>query len=83
MILATGYPFIEVFWTLVIFMLLAIWLYLLFVVFADLFRRHDESGWVKVLWMVFVIVTPYLGVLVYLLIEGEGMAERGARRGRA
>jgi Phospholipase_D-nuclease N-terminal len=80
MILASSYPFLEVFWTMVIFIFLAIWIYLLFVVFADIFRRHDESGWVKVLWIVFVIVTPYLGVFVYLLVENEGMAERAQRR---
>jgi Phospholipase_D-nuclease N-terminal len=79
MILASSYPFLEVFWTLVIFFFFAVWLYLLFVVFADIFRRHDESGWVKVLWIIFVIVTPYLGVLVYLLVENEGMSERAQR----
>jgi Phospholipase_D-nuclease N-terminal len=80
MILASSYPFLEVFWTLVIFFFFAVWLYLLFVVFADIFRRHDESGWVKVLWIIFVIVTPYLGVLVYLLVENEGMSERAQRQ---
>jgi uncharacterized membrane protein YozB (DUF420 family) len=80
MLLATSYPFLEVFWTLLIFIGLVIWLYLLFVVFADIFRRHDESGWAKVLWIVFVIVTPFLGVLVYLLVENAGMDERARRR---
>ena len=78
MLLATSYPFLEILWTMLIFFGLAIWLYLLFVVFADIFRRHDESGWVKVLWIVFVIVLPFIGVLVYLLVENEGMAARAA-----
>lgn len=80
MIFATSYPFLEVFWTMVIFFAFAIWIYLLFVVLADIFRRHDESGWVKVLWIVFVILTPYLGVFVYLLVENAGMAERAQRQ---
>ena len=80
MILASSYPFLEVFWTLVIFFFFVVWLYLLFIVFADIFRRHDESGWIKVLWIVFVIVTPYLGVLVYLLVENAGMSERAQRQ---
>ncbi len=80
MILASSYPFLEVLWTLLIFMGLVIWLYLLFVVFADIFRRHDESGWTKVLWIIFIIVLPFLGVFVYLIAENAGMAERSLSR---
>ena len=80
MILATDYPLLEVFWTILIFVGFAIWIYLLFVVFADIFRRHDKSGLVKVLWIVFVIVTPYLGVLIYLLVENDGMDKRAQQR---
>jgi hypothetical protein len=80
MILATSYPLLEIFWTILIFFGFAIWIYLLFVVFSDIFRRHDESGWVKVLWIVFCIVTPYLGVLVYLLVENDGMGKRAQQR---
>ncbi len=80
MILATSYPFLEVLWTILIFMGLVIWLYLLFVVFADIFRRHDESGWTKVLWIIFIIVLPFLGVFVYLIAENTGMAERSLSR---
>ncbi len=80
MILATSYPFLEVLWTMLIFFALVVWLYLLFVVFSDIFRRHDESGWVKVLWIVFIIVLPYLGVFIYLLVENAGMAERAPER---
>ena len=74
--LATSYPFLEVLWTMLIFFGLVIWLYLLFVVFSDIFRRHDESGWVKVLWIVFVIVLPFAGVLIYLIVESSGMDAR-------
>ncbi len=80
MILASSYPFLEVLWTLFIFMGLVIWLYLLFVVFADIFRRRDESGWTKVLWIIFIIVLPFFGVFVYLIAENAGMAERSLSR---
>ena len=80
MLLATSYPFLEVVWTLLIFMGIVIWLYLLFMVFADIFRRHDESGWTKVLWIIFIIVLPFLGVFVYLIAENGGMAERSLSR---
>ncbi|HME05333.1 MAG TPA: PLDc N-terminal domain-containing protein [Solirubrobacteraceae bacterium] len=80
MILATSYPFLEVLWTMLIFIGLVIWLYLLFVVFADIFRRHDESGWTKVLWIIFIVVLPFIGVFVYLIVENAGMAERSPSR---
>jgi len=80
MLLATSYPFLEVLWTMLIFMALVIWFYLLIVVFADIFRRHDESGWVKVLWIIFIVVLPYFGVFVYLIAENAGMSERALER---
>jgi hypothetical protein len=52
----------------------------LFVVFADIFRRPDESGWTKVLWIIFIIVLPFFGVFVYLIAENDGMAERSLSR---
>jgi thiol:disulfide interchange protein len=61
------------------FFLVFIWIWLLITVFADIFRRHDISGWVKTLWVIFVIVLPYLGVFVYLISQGHGMAERNVR----
>lgn len=57
-----------------------IWFWLLINVFADLFRRRDVSGWQKATWIVFVIVLPYLGVLVYLIVEHKGIAERNTQR---
>ena len=59
----------------VIFMF-ALWIWLLISVFSDLFRRHDISGGAKVIWVIFLIILPYLGVLAYLLTQGGGMAER-------
>ena len=76
MILATSYPFLEVFWTLLIFFAFVIWLWILFTVFTDIFRRHDTSGFVKVLWIIFIIIIPYFGSFIYLIIEHKGMTER-------
>jgi ABC-type multidrug transport system fused ATPase/permease subunit len=53
--------------------------WLVITVFADLFRRHDVSGWLKALWVIFVIVAPFLGVLVYLITQHAGMAQRSRR----
>jgi hypothetical protein len=79
-VIATSYPFLDVMWTLLVFFAWVIWFYLLITVFGDLFRRHDLSGWAKAAWIIFVIVLPYLGVLVYLIAEHEGMAERNAKQ---
>ena len=76
MILATSYPFLEVFWTLLIFFAFIIWLWILFTVFTDIFRRHDTSGFVKVLWIIFIIIIPYFGSFIYLIAEHKGMTER-------
>jgi hypothetical protein len=82
MVLAADYPLLDVFWTTLMFFLWVIWFWLLITVFADIFRRHDLSGWVKALWIVFVIVLPYLGVLIYLITQGRNMAERRVRESR-
>lgn len=80
MLLAASYPFLEVFWTMLIFFAFVVWLWLLFTVLGDIFRRHDASGWAKVLWIVFIVVLPYLGVFVYLIAEQRGMTERALAR---
>jgi len=55
-------------------------LWLLFIVFSDLFRRHDISGWGKALWVIGLILFPYLGVFIYLITQSRGMAERGVQQ---
>jgi hypothetical protein len=80
MILATSYPFLEIFWTMLIFFAFIVWIWILITVLADLFRRHDTSGFMKVLWIIFIIVLPYLGVFVYLIAEHKGMAERAVKQ---
>ena len=59
---------------------LIVWFWLLISVAADLFRRHDISGWIKALWVIAWIVVPYLGVLAYLIFQGRGMAERNVQQ---
>ncbi len=81
--LAADYPFLDVFWTLLIFFLWVMWFWLLFTVWADIFRRHDLSGWGKAGWLIFTIVLPFLGVFVYLISQSRGMAERNVERARA
>jgi hypothetical protein len=78
MLFAADYPFLDVFWTMLVFFAWVIWFWLLITVFSDLFRRHDISGWGKAGWCAFVIVLPFLGVFVYLIAQGKHMAERRA-----
>jgi Short C-terminal domain/Phospholipase_D-nuclease N-terminal len=75
---AADYPFLDVFWTMLIFFFWVIWIWILVTVLIDVFRRHDIGGWSKALWCIFMIVLPYLGVFVYLISQGKGMAERRA-----
>lgn len=76
MFFGADYPFLDVIWTMLVIFAWVIWFWLLITVFADLFRRKDTSGFSKVLWVIFVIVLPFLGVLVYLLVNHDGMADR-------
>ena len=73
---AASYPFLDVLWSMVIFFAFVIWIWLLITVFADIFRRRDIGGGMKAIWVIFVIVLPYLGVLIYLIAEHNGMADR-------
>jgi len=58
------------------------WFWLLITVASDLFRRHDISGWIKAIWVIFFLVAPYIGVLAYLIFQGRGMTERDAQQAR-
>ena len=80
---AADYPFLEVLWTLFVIFAWVIWFWLLITVFADLFRRHDIGGGKKVVWIIFVIVVPFLGVFVYLISQGHSMAERNEKQMQA
>jgi Phospholipase_D-nuclease N-terminal len=80
MFVASSYPFLDVMWTMLVFFLWVLWFWFLFMVFADIFRRHDLSGWGKAGWLIFVIILPYLGVFVYFITQSEGMTRRNIDR---
>jgi hypothetical protein len=72
----------QVFWSMLWFFLWVIWIWMLVVVFGDIFRSRDLGGWGKALWSIFVIVTPFLGVFVYLIVRGGSMQERAYDQAR-
>ena len=78
----SGYPFLDVMWTMLVFFMWVIWFWLLIVIFTDLFRR-DLSGWAKAGWVVFLLILPYLGVLIYLITQSKAMAERRNQEAQA
>jgi hypothetical protein len=69
-------PILDFFWAMLMFFLFFAWIWVLITVFIDIFRSHDLNGWEKALWVVFVLVLPLLGVLVYLIARGGKMQER-------
>jgi hypothetical protein len=83
MLIATDYPFLNILWTMIIFFAWVAWIWIAITVFIDIFRRRDISGWVKALWVVFVLVLPFLGVLIYLIVSHDGMADRSAKQAQA
>jgi Short C-terminal domain/Phospholipase_D-nuclease N-terminal len=82
-ITAANYPLVDAFLTMLWFVLFIIWIFLLIRVFMDIFRSHDLSGWAKALWVVFVIIFPLLGVLLYLIFRGPKMHERDIQQAQA
>jgi hypothetical protein len=75
MVLANDFGTGQVFWSLLMFFLFVIWIWLLIVVFSDLFRSRDLSGWAKAAWVIGIIVFPYLGVLLYLIVRGNKIGQ--------
>src|SRR3954471_6562136 len=67
----------------IIFFCWVAWIWVLITIIGDLFRRHDTSGWIKALWVIFLIALPFLGVLIYLIANGSGMSQRQADQVRA
>jgi hypothetical protein len=78
MTFATTYPLLSIFWTMLEFFLFFIWIWLALMVFADIFRSHDLGGLSKALWVIFIVLLPYVGVFAYLLFRGGAMHERAA-----
>ena len=78
MLIASDYPFLDILGSMLFFFLWVIWFWLLIKVFADIFRRHDIGGGAKTLWIIFVIIVPFLGVFIYLITQNNQIAERDA-----
>jgi hypothetical protein len=81
--IAADYPFLDVFWTIIIFFFWVIWIWIVITVLVDVFRRHDIGGFAKALWVIFVVIVPWLGVLIYLIVEHDGMRERSVKQASA
>jgi hypothetical protein len=81
--LATDYPLLNLFWTMIEIFFFVIWIWILITVLIDVFRSHDLSGWAKALWLVFIVFLPLLGVLIYLIARGGSMHERALEAAKA
>jgi Short C-terminal domain/Phospholipase_D-nuclease N-terminal len=75
-----GFSFANFLTDVVTVFLFVVWFWLLIIVFSDLFRRQDISGWAKALWVIVLLVFPYLGVFGYMIFQGKGMAERSSQQ---
>src|SRR5215471_16471946 len=76
LVTASSYPFLNILWTTLIFFAWVIFIWIAITVLIDVFRRHDISGWAKAAWVIFVVILPWIGVLVYLIVNHDGMNER-------
>ena len=77
---SSSYPLLNIFWTILEVFLWVIWFWILIMVFIDIFRSPDLSGWAKALWFLFVLFIPLIGVLAYLIVRGTSMHERAAQQ---
>ncbi len=78
MVIAADYPLLNILWTMIIFFVWVTWIWMMIVILTDVFRRRDLSGWRKAAWTFFLIVLPFLGALIYLIAQSDGMAQRSA-----
>ena len=74
--IAADYPFLDVLWSMIIFFVWVIWIWMMILILTDVFRRRDLSGWGKAGWTAFLIILPFLGALIYLIANSDGMAQR-------
>jgi hypothetical protein len=81
--IAADYPFLDVLWSMLIFFVWVIWIWIVITVLIDVFRRHDIGGFAKALWVIFVVILPWLGVLIYLIAEHDGMRERSMQQAQS
>jgi predicted PurR-regulated permease PerM len=82
-VIATSYPFLNILWDILILFAWFIFLWIAITVLIDVFRRRDISGWAKAAWVVFVVILPWIGVLVYLIFNHDGMADRRVKEAQA
>jgi hypothetical protein len=82
MVFAADYPFLDIFWTMIIFFCWVVWIWMMIAILSDVFRRSDLSGGAKAAWTVFLIVLPFIGALIYLAKHHDGMTERNLRNAR-
>ena len=82
-VFAADYPFLNILGTMIIFFAWVIWIWMVVIILSDVFRRRDISGWAKAAWVVFVIVVPFLAVLIYLIAQHDGMNERNVKQAQA
>ena len=80
LIAASSYPFLNILWDILIVFAWFIFIWIAITVLIDVFRRHDISGWAKAAWVIFVVILPWIGVLVYLIVNHNGMNERSAKQ---
>jgi hypothetical protein len=83
MLFAADYPFMDVLWSMIIFFFWVIWIWIVVTVLIDIFRRNDISGWGKAAWVIFVVILPWLGVLIYLIAQHDGMRDRRIQEAQA
>jgi len=83
MVIAADYPFMDILWTMLIFFAWVIWIWTVIVMLTDVFRRQDIGGGTKALWVIFMVVLPFVGVLTYLIVEHKGMGERNLAQAEA
>ena len=83
MVIAADYPFLDILWSMLIFFAFVAWIWMMIAILSDVFRRHDIGGWAKAGWCIFLIVLPFLGALVYLISNHEGMVQRNVNEAQA
>ena len=83
LITASSYPFLNVLWDILIIFAWILFIWMAIVAFSDLFRRRDISGWGKAGWVVLIVILPWIGVLAYLILNHDGMAERSEKQTQA
>jgi Phospholipase_D-nuclease N-terminal/Short C-terminal domain len=80
MVVAASYPFLNIFWTMILFFAWVAWIWMVIDILRDIFRRRDIGGWGKAAWCILLIVVPFIGALTYVIAQHDGMAERSAER---